>query len=345
MRRSLEIVIIGAGQAGLAIGYHLKRAKRDFVILDAAGTVTVGETWRTRYESMRLFTPAALNDLPGISFLRSGPKFPSKDEMSDYLAAYAKSLELPVELNTRVTRLRATSGGYAVGTTDDTFLAPQAVVATGAFQIPRVPPFSAALSPTIFQVHSSLYRNPAELPPSEDVLIVGSANSGAQIALELAGHRRTYLAAGKMPIYSSPQWLLDSTWAWRVHKARAMHIRRRVDLPWPFGTTQGFFVGDFFRKARERQIVQLPRVVDAAGAEVRFADGKTLRPSAIVWATGYGADYLWIDLPICDANGRPNLSRQAIAAPGLYFIGLWNQRSPASALIFGVRADANTSRD
>ncbi len=289
---------------------------------------------------MTLFTPTALNDLPGLPFPRSGLKFPSKDEMADYLVAYAQRLELPVELNTRVIRLRAMSGGYEVETTGDSFLAPQVVVATGAFQIPRVPSFSMALSQAIFQIHSSSYRNPGQLPPREDVLVVGSANSGAQIALELADHRRTYLAAGKMPVYSSPQWLLHTTWAWHVHKARATHIKRRLDLPWPFGTTQGFFVGDFFRRARERQIVLLPRVTDATGDEVRVADGKTLRPSSIVWATGYGTDYSWIDLPICDTNGRPNLSRQAIAAPGLYFVGLWNQRSLASALIFGVSADA-----
>jgi hypothetical protein len=115
----------------------------------------------------------------------------------------------------------------------------------------------------------------------------------------------------KCPFIRRRKWLLDTTWAWHVHKARATYIKRRLDLPWPFGTTQGFFVGDFFRRAREQQIVQLPRVADAKGDEVRFADGKTLRPSSIIWATGYDADYSWIDLPICDANGRPNLSRQA----------------------------------
>ncbi len=339
MRRSLEIAVIGAGQAGLAIGYHLKHAKRNFVIFDAAPTI--GETWRTRYDSMKLFTPMVLNDLPGVRFPRGGPKFPSKDAMSDYLAAYAESLALPVELNARVVRLRAVPGGYELGTAGDTFFAPQVVVATGAFQAPRLPAFSKALSPTIFQVHSSSYRNPAQLPPGGDVLVVGSANSGAQIALELAQHRRTYLATGNMPIYSSPQWLLDTTWAWHVHKVRATYIKRRINWPWPFGTTQGFFVGDFFRKVRERQVVLLPRVTEAAGDEVRLADGKTLRPSAIVWATGYGTDYSWIDLPICDANGRPKLSRQAIAAPGLYFIGTWNQRSFASALIFGIRTDSS----
>jgi putative flavoprotein involved in K+ transport len=142
-----DLQVIGAGQAGLAIGYQLKQAKRDFVILDAAPAI--GETWRTRYDSMRLFTPTALNDLPGLPFPRSGRKFPSKDEMADYLIAYAKRWELPVELETRVIRLRTTSGGYEVETTGDSFLAPQVVVATGAFQIPRVPSFSMALAVAI----------------------------------------------------------------------------------------------------------------------------------------------------------------------------------------------------
>ena len=122
-------------------------------------------------------------------------------------------------------------------------------------------------------------------------------------------------------------------------QVRATYIKRRINWPWPFGTTQGFFVGDFFRKVDECDLVLVSRVIDAAGDEVRLADGKVLRPSAIVWATGYGADYSWIDLPICDASGRSKLSLQALAAPGLYFIGIWNQRSFASALIFGISAD------
>jgi putative flavoprotein involved in K+ transport len=338
MSRRLEVVVIGAGQSGLAVAYHLQKAKRDFVILDAAPAV--GHSWRTRYDSMRLFTPVALNDLPGFAFPRSGPEFPSKGEMADYLSAYANRVGLPVELNTRVTALRHALGGYELETTAGHFVALQVVVATGAFQHPRLPAFSALLSREIFQVHSSRYRNPAQLPAGEDALVVGSANSGAQIALELAGRRRTYLAAGRMPVYSSPQWLLDTTWAWRVHKARATFVKRRLDLPWPFGTTQGFFVGDFHRKSRERGILGMPRVVDGAGDEVRFEGGATLRPSAVVWATGYETDYSWIDLRICDENGRPKLARQAMAAPGLFFIGLWNQRSLASALIFGARSDS-----
>jgi cation diffusion facilitator CzcD-associated flavoprotein CzcO len=140
---------------------------------------------------------------------------------------------------------------------------------------PLVCAFSKALSAGIFQVHSSNYRNPVQLPPDENALVVGSANSGAQIVLELARHRRTYLATGNMPVYSSRQWLLDTIWAWRVHKVRATYIKRRINWPWPFGTTQGFFVGDFFRKARERQLVLLPRVIEAAGDEVRLLTAKS----------------------------------------------------------------------
>ena len=195
-----DTVVIGGGQAGLAMGYFLARQNRDFVILDAGGRV--GETWRNRWDSLRLFTPAFHNGLPGMPFPAPGSYFPTKDETADYLEAYARKFDLPLRLRRRVESLSHHDGGYLVSTGDERYAAERVVVATGPYQHPKIPHFAAELNPAIIQLHSSAYRNPGQLPEG-DVLVVGAGNSGAEIAVELAASRRTYLSGrdtGHLPI-------------------------------------------------------------------------------------------------------------------------------------------------
>jgi putative flavoprotein involved in K+ transport len=340
--QEVDVVVIGAGQCGLSIGYRLQRMRRDFVILD--GAPAIGHSWRARYDSLKLFTPTIVDALPGLRFPDIRKAFPSKDELADYLALYAHTFSLPVRLNARVEGLRAADGRYEIRTASDTYMARQVVVATGAFQHPRIPAFASGLSPKVHQVHSSAYRNPAGLPAGPDVLVVGAANSGAQIALELASGRKTYLAEGGRAFYSSPRWLLERPSAWRIAR-RALQSRKRRDWPWPLGNTQPFFVGNFFEQVRSRGVEMMPRVVAAQGSEVTFADGRVLTTHCIVWATGYRPDYSWIALPIFDEKGLPQLQLEARAAPGLYFVGLWRQRTLASALIMGTQADSRYVAD
>jgi putative flavoprotein involved in K+ transport len=186
--RHLDTVIVGGGQAGLAMGYYVGRQHRDFVILDAAGRV--GETWRHRWDSLRLFTPAFHSGLPGMLFPAPGSSFPTKDQTAAYLEAYAGRFQLPMRLGQRAQSLTRHDGGYLLRTGDERYTAEHVVVATGPYHHPHIPGFGAGLDPTIAQLHSSAYRNPGQLPDG-DVLVVGAGNSGAEIAVELAATRRT----------------------------------------------------------------------------------------------------------------------------------------------------------
>jgi putative flavoprotein involved in K+ transport len=195
-----DTVVIGGGQAGLAMGYFLARQDRDFVILDAGGRV--GETWRNRWESLRLFTPAFHDGLPGMPFLAPGSYFPTKDETADYLEAYARKFALPVRFDRHVDSLTRRDNGYLVSAGYERYVTEHVVVATGPYQHPKIPDFAAGLDPEIVQLHSSAYRNPNQLPET-DVLVVGAGNSGAEISVDLAATRRTYLSgrnAGYIPI-------------------------------------------------------------------------------------------------------------------------------------------------
>ena len=337
----LDVIVIGAGQCGLSVGYHLKKANRRFVILDAAEQV--GQSWRERYDSLRLFTPNVLNMLPGAEFQPSNGVFPSKDEYADYLLRYAQFQDLPIQLRTRVNLLQPVKIGFEVKTSRQTLTTAQVVVAIGAFHSSSVPSFCKNLSNDVYQIHSKDYRRPSQIPAGMDVLVVGAGNSGAQIAMELAQNHKVYLSAGHS-FYSSPRWLLESVWAWRLHRWRARHLHRylkiRVPLPWPIGTTQQFFVPNFRRELRKLRIQLVPRAVAADGKTVELSDGQRLQVGAVVWATGFRPEYSWINAPILDENGSPKLELQARAMRGLYFLGLRRQRTSSSSFILGVPNDA-----
>ena len=197
---SFDTVVIGGGQAGLAIGYYLKRQNRRFVILEAGPRV--GEAWRGRWDSLRLFTPAKYNGLPGLPFPGADFYFPTKDEVAEYLERYAQRFELPVRLNAKVDALTRRDGRYQLTAGPQRLSAARVVVATGAFRRPRLPAYASELDPALVQLHSSAYRNPTQLPPGS-VLVVGAGNSGAEIALEAkASGRRVWLAGrgtGRIP--------------------------------------------------------------------------------------------------------------------------------------------------
>ena len=333
----LDTVVIGAGQAGLATGYHLAQRDVEFVILD--GEARLGDSWRTRWDSLRLFTPAAYSGLPGMHFPAPPMHLPDKDEVASYLEQYADRFDLPLRLNTRVDSVSHDGDRYLITTDDRVFEAENVIVATGPFQRPRIPALAAGLSPHIHQLHSSEYHNPFDLPDGS-VLVVGAGNSGAQIAIELARFRKVWLAGRDTG-----------------HIPRRLLGRDIYDWMWPLLTR---FTADtrIGRRIRERArrgdpLVGIPeRALGVAGverigrvAEVRDAlpvcDRRQLSPRAIVWCTGFAPDYSWIRLPILDDDGRPRHRRGIVAdAPGLFFVGLRFQHRMTSALIGGVGADA-----
>src|SRR5262245_8481814 len=216
MQRDPERVgtlVIGAGQSGLAACYHLAKRGLPFVIVDA--DARIGDHWRNHWASLKLFTPARSNGLPGMAFPGPSYHWPTGREMGDYLEAYAAHLNLPVMSGVRVERIRSTEhGAFEVDAGERRLIADQVVVATGAFQRPRVPDIATRLDPGIRQLHTNAYRDPSQLQDGP-VLVVGLSHSGADIAFEVAHHHRTYLSGkpvGEMPIKVVDTWRARLGW-------------------------------------------------------------------------------------------------------------------------------------
>lgn len=341
MLRHLDTVVIGGGQSGLAVGYYLAQHDREFIVFDASDRI--GDAWRDRWDSLRLFTQARYSSLPGLSFPAPDDYYPTKDEVADHLETYASTFELPVCLRTTVEALSQRDGRYVVETNTGPrrVTAENVVVATGAFATPNVPAFSDALDSTITQFHSTAYRNPEQVSEGP-ALIVGAGNAGAEIATDLAAtDRRTFLSGpttGSIPlgVFNSPLfwWLgrnLITAGSWLCEKIEQRSRAR----------------GDPLVRLTEREIRQagVERVARTQGVEdgKPMLNGDRLDVVTVVWATGFQPNYRWIDLPRLsfDAGGYPIHDRGVIPAqPGLYFIGLPYQSTVVSASLGGVGADA-----
>jgi len=333
----LDTVVIGGGQAGLAMGYFLSRDERDFVILDAGDRV--GETWRNRWDSLRLFTPAFHDGLPGMPFPAPASYFPTKDETADYLEAYARKFALPVRFGRHVDSLTRHDEGYLVSAGYERYVTEHVVVATGPYQHPKIPGFAEGLDPEIVQLHSSAYRNPGQLPVA-DVLVVGAGNSGAEISVDLAAARHTFLSgrnAGYIPIglihNRLSLWLADHVLTTDTGLGRKMGEAHR-DRGAPLVRLKP-------KEIEAAGVERVPRVESVVDGMPRLADGRVLDVAAVVWATGYRLDFGWIELPIFDDGGYPVHHRGVVdAAPGMYFLGLPFQHTPTSEHVGGVGNDA-----
>jgi putative flavoprotein involved in K+ transport len=333
-----DTIVIGGGQAGLAVGHHLAARDVDFVILDAERRV--GDAWRRRWDSLRLFTPAAHSGLPGMPFPAPPAHLPDKDEMADYLERYAERFDLPVRAQTRVDALSWDGERYVARAGERRFEADSVVVATGAFHRPHLPAVAGRLSPEIHQLHSSRYRSPFDLPDGP-VLVVGAGNSGAQIAQELAGLRQVWLAGrdtGHLPRRVLGRDLFD--WLWPVMTRVTADTRLGRRLRARAGAAGDPRIGIAERALVGAGIRRVGRVTDARDG-LPVCDGAVVRPSVVVWCTGFAPDYRWIELPVVDARGHPRHRRGVAAdAPGLYFVGLRFQHRMSSSLVGGVGADA-----
>ncbi|HET7553852.1 MAG TPA: NAD(P)-binding domain-containing protein [Gemmatimonadaceae bacterium] len=332
-----DTIVIGAGQAGLAVGYHLAARDVDFVILDSASRV--GDSWRKRWDSLRLFTTAAHCALPGMPFPAPPAHLPDRDEVADYLERYAERMDLPIRLDTRVDSLARVGDRYVIRSGESRLEAENVVVATGPFQRPRIPAVAPRLAPEIRQLHSSEYRNPFDLPDGS-VLVVGAGNSGAQIALELARFRKVWLAgreSGHLPRRVLGRDIFD--WLWPVIRritassALGRRLRRHSGRADPL-------VGMSARMLARAGMQRVERVTGERGG-LPVCGTEVIEPSVVIWCTGYEPDYRWMELPVLGESGWPRQSAGvAPDSPGLYFVGLRFQRALTSALLGGVGEDA-----
>ncbi|HEX6147642.1 MAG TPA: NAD(P)/FAD-dependent oxidoreductase [Acidimicrobiia bacterium] len=339
-----DTLVIGGGQAGLAVGYHLSRAGVPHLILDA--NQRTGDSWRHRWESLRLFTPNRFNSLPGLKIPGEDWGFPSKDELADYLEAYALHFDLPIRHGAKVDHLRREGGVFLATAGDLEFRANNVVVAMASYQRPRVPEFAGDLDPGIVQLHVADYQNPGQLQDG-DVLVVGLGNSGAEVSMELARDHRVLLS-GKPSA---------------VQPFRPERLSGRILMP---------FVGPVLlnrvlttsnplgRKVRSKMLHKAapllrvkPKDLVAAGVErvgrvtgvvdgyPTLVDGSVLDVANVMWCTGFEPGFSWIDLPVFDDQGHVIHERGVVAAePGVYFVGLKFQYSVLSDTLLAVGRDA-----
>ncbi|UNO38512.1 NAD(P)/FAD-dependent oxidoreductase [Streptomyces sp. MST-110588] len=332
----LDVLVIGAGQAGLAMGHVLARRKHRFAIVDAAAP---GDSWRARWDSLRLFTPARYCGLPGMAFPGDPDHHPGKDEVADYLVRYADAFGLPVTPHSPVTGLTRADGCFtAVTGGGGVWRARQVVIATGPFQEPWRPAAAEDLDPEVVSVHSAHYRNPAALPGTE-VLVVGAGNSGAQIAAELAVRGRRVSVAGPMLPYL-PQRLLGRDAFWWFDRLGLLRTDADTRLGRRLSGRETLFGTNLRAMAKAGALRLVPRVTGAKGRRITLADGTVLEPDAVVWATGYRHRLPWLTVPVLDERGAPVHRRGVGPVPGLYFLGQPWQTHRASALLAGVGRDA-----
>ena len=341
LSNSHEVIVVGGGQAGLALAYHLRQQGKDFKILEAASEPAAA--WRERWDSLKLFTSARYDGLPGMDFPGDPDRYPTRDEVADYLTEYARRFDLPVKLNSRVKAVRRQGDRFVVELEDRTYEAQQVVIATGPFQTPLVPKLAQDLGDGVVQMHSTAYRSPESLPEGR-VLVVGGGNTGFQIAEELSASREAHLSIGsrQTPL---PQRILGRDLFWFLEKTGV--IRKTIDSRMGRRMSErDTLIGSTPRRIRRQYGVELHgRAVSADGSTVRFDDDTQLDVAGVVWATGFRVDHSWIDVPVFDADGRVIHQRGVTQAPGLYFLGMYWQHTRGSALLGWVKDDAEYLAD
>jgi putative flavoprotein involved in K+ transport len=346
----VQTVVIGGGQAGLSTGYHLARRGLRFVILEA--NARIGDSWRKRWDSLRLFTPARFDGIAGMPFPAPAHSFPAKDEMADYLEAYVARFALPVRTGVTVERLSREGDRYLVTAGDSSFEAEHVVVAMASYQRPKVPPLAGELDPGVVQLHSSDYRNPAQLRAG-GVLVVGAGNSGSEIALEAArGGHPTWMSGrgtGHVPFRiegAMGRLLVPFIFRFLFHRVLTVDtpIGRKVR---PKAVSQG---GPLIRvKPKDLAaagVQRVPRMVGVRNGVPLLEDGRALEVANVVWCTGFHPGFSWIDLPVFAGNGELVQQRGIVASePGLYFVGLHFLYALSSTMIHGVERDAERVAD
>ena len=333
-----ETIVIGAGQAGLAMGYYLKQNNKRFLIFDKGQAL--GEVWKNRYDSLNLFTPRMYSSLPGLPLDGKQQDFPSKNEIANYLNSYSETFSIPVQLDTEVLQVTQAWDGYCVETTNGIFFSTNVVVATGPFQKKWIPTFSSSLSENILQLHSSEYRNSSQLQHG-NVLVVGGGNSGAQIAVELSDEKDTYLAISKKPRYF-PLTIGGMSVFWWLDKLGILKVTNTSYIGNLLQKKGDPIFGSGLKNAIKNWDVTLKgRVVNGMYNHLIFEDSTILDVKNIIWATGFQQEYEWLKVDgVIDIHKEIIHNKGISSVKGLYFLGLPWQSRRGSSLLQGVGYDA-----
>ncbi len=338
MAEHLDTIVIGGGQAGLAMGHELAERGRRFVIVDASQRV--GDAWRNRWDSLVLFTPRSYSALPGLAMTGDPSGYPAKDDMADYLERYAACFALPIRLNSLVCALERTGDGFRVSTDDTAMEARTVVIATGAFQAPAVPGVTHLISSEVRQFTPASYKNPSGVPEGA-VLVVGDGATGRQIALELTSTHSVLLATSR-PRSVIPDLIFGRSIFWWLDHLRLLdasresRIGRRLMARDPFPGRRLALP-----RLRKAGVAIAPRLVRIEGKVARFESGRSADISAVMWATGYRDDTSWLQIPEAKRPDGGVIETQGISpVPGLYYVGRSWQWTRSSALVLGVGKDA-----
>lgn len=346
----IDTLVIGGGQAGLAVGYHLAQRGVPFLIVDA--NERTGDSWRHRWDSLRLFTPNPFSGLPGMPYPDQSWSFATKDEMADYLESYAREFELPIRHEVEVSRLSRRDDRFLASTTDGEIVADNVIVAMSSWQVPRIPPFASELDPRILQCHVGDYKNPGQLEDGP-ALVVGAGNSGAEISKELAtnGHM-VWLSGpstGQLPF--RPESRVGRIMMPIVGK---VFLHRLFAISTPIGRKlrpKFLSKGEPLLRVKARDLAELGvervgRTIGVVDGYPELEDGSVMDVANVVWCTGFEPGFSWIEIPIFDEAGNVNHERGVIDdEPGLFFVGLKLLYAPSSSTLLGVGRDAGYVAD
>lgn len=335
-----EVIIIGAGQAGIAMSYQLKqKGIENHLMIDAQKRI--GDSWRYRYKSLVLFTPKSYSALPGLKMKGHPNSYPTKNEMADYLEGYVENFDLPHRMNTMVTRIKKENGNFMIYTEGEKLQSRKVIIASGAFQKPFIPSIIKNMDNTLTQLHSSLYIEPSDLR-NGSVLVVGGGNSGAQIAVELSTEKEEVVLAMSHKPKFLPLGILGRSIFYWLEKLQLLYagtdtVRGRLFQK----RNDPIFGMDLKRAIKEQRVKVKPRVTEVTGDQVTFSDGSTMKVNNIIWATGFNPSYEMIQIDgAVDNRGKPIQNKGLSPIDGLYYIGLPWQYCRGSALVCGVGKDA-----
>ena len=341
----LENVIIGAGQAGLSMAYHLKKNNKDFLIVD--GDVKIGASWLNRWDSLKLFTPTEYNHLPGFKFKAPKGYYPDKFEVANYFKSYVAHYNFPMRFNTLITEVRKKeSGSFILKHKEGEIEAENIIIATGPFHIPYTPPCHTKISKDTLQIHSNYYKSLNQLQKG-DFLVVGAGDSGYQILDEVSKDKsRTVYFSGNTNVKSIPQQFLGKTLWWWFTISGFLSFNKYSWIGKKINSSAQPVIGTDVKEILAREnVVAVGRTKDASGKDLFFDKMKVSNIKNIIWATGYRPNFHWLEGLELDENNYPKNFRGESNIEGLYFIGLPWMYTRASATLGGVSKDATYLAD